>query len=59
LRYYDFNARGRRAYEAAGFVEEGHLRCSHYVAGAFHDMVIMSVLADEYWARKRAAAAES
>jgi diamine N-acetyltransferase len=59
LRYYDFNARGRRAYEAAGFVEEGHLRCSHYVAGAFHDMVIMSVLADEYWARKRAAAPES
>lgn len=59
LRYFDFNARGRRAYEAAGFVEEGRLRRSHYVAGAFHDMVIMSVLAEEYWARKRGATPQS
>lgn len=52
---YDFNARARRAYEAVGFVEEGRMRHSHFVAGAFHDMVIMSVLAEEYWARKRGA----
>ena len=58
LRYFDFNARGRRAYEAAGFVEEGRLRRSHYIAGAFHDMMIMSVLAEEYWARKRVASHE-
>ena len=53
LRYYAFNMRGRRAYEAAGFVEEGRLRQSQFVSGAFHDAVIMSVLAEEYWARKR------
>lgn len=59
LRYFDFNERGRRAYEAAGFVEEGRLRCSQFIAGEFHDTVIMSVLAHEYWARKRGAAAET
>lgn len=53
LRCCDFNVRGLRSYAAAGFVEDGRLRRSHFVAGSFHDMVVMSVLADEYWARKR------
>lgn len=53
LRYLDFNARGHRCYLAAGFVEEGRLRQADFVRGQFRDVVIMSVLAEEYLARKR------
>jgi RimJ/RimL family protein N-acetyltransferase len=51
----DFNERGQRCYRAAGFREEGRLRQDRFVRGRFHDMLIMSVLAEEYWARANAA----
>jgi diamine N-acetyltransferase len=54
LRHTDFNERGHRCYLAAGFVEEGRLRQSEWVKGSFHADVIMSVLAEEYFARKSA-----
>ncbi len=54
LRHVDFNERGHRCYLAAGFVEEGRLRQANFVCGEYHDDVIMSVLAHEYFARKEA-----
>ena len=54
LRVVDFNQRAQRCYRAAGFVEEGRLRQGVFVHGRFHDMHIMSVLAEEYWARAAA-----
>jgi RimJ/RimL family protein N-acetyltransferase len=56
LRHIDFNTRGHRCYLAAGFIEEGRMRGSTFCDGAFHDDVLMSVLAEEYFARKRSAA---
>jgi len=54
LRHMDFNERGHRCYLAAGFVDEGRFRQDTFVRGEFHDTVLMSVLAEEYFARKRA-----
>ena len=54
LRLVDFNARGFRAYQAAGFREEGRQRQAAFVKSAFHDMILMSVLAEEYRPRKSA-----
>lgn len=56
LRHLDTNERGHRCYLAAGFCDEGRFRQANYVAGAFHDDVIMSVLAAEYAARRAQAA---
>jgi RimJ/RimL family protein N-acetyltransferase len=56
LRHVDFNARGHRCYLAAGFVEEGRLRQANFVGGEFHDDIIMAVLAEDYFARKKAGA---
>ncbi len=47
LEVYDFNERGRRAYERIGFKEEGRLRRSHFVGGRYADTIVMGVLAEE------------
>ncbi len=52
LRHTDFNERGHRCYLAAGFIEEARLRQADFIKGAFHDEIIMSILAQEYFARK-------
>ncbi len=52
LRHVDFNGRGHAAYSAAGFREEVRMRQSVWVNGALRDDVFMSVLAEEYWARR-------
>jgi len=44
LRVFATNERALRAYEAAGFVEEGRLREAAYVDGAFVDVVVMARL---------------
>ncbi|NLV74395.1 MAG: GNAT family N-acetyltransferase [Chloroflexi bacterium] len=54
LRVYDINPRGLCCYLAAGFVEEGRLRQTRFIKGKFRDEIVMSVLAEEYWARKEA-----
>lgn len=48
LHVFDFNARGIAAYRKGGFVQEGRLRQHHYQDGAYHDVVVMAVLRDEW-----------
>jgi RimJ/RimL family protein N-acetyltransferase len=48
LTVYDFNERGQAAYKKAGFVEEGRRRQALYTEAAYHDIVVMSVLKDEW-----------
>lgn len=50
LRVYASNARGRRAYEKAGFVHEGTLRHARYQRGTYVDVDVMSILRDEWLA---------
>lgn len=53
LRVYSENARARRAYEKAGFVEEGCLRQAVYKHGKYDDVIIMSVLCSEWTKQKK------
>ena len=48
LLVYDFNERAQAAYNKAGFVEEGRRREALYTEGGYHDIVVMSVLRDEW-----------
>jgi len=52
LTYKDFNLRGQKAYQKAGFQEEGRLREQVYNNGRYWDMVIMGILKKEYLAEK-------
>lgn len=52
LRVDGQNLGGRRAYQKAGFVEEGRMRQAVYQNGKYDDMYIMSVLRSEWDARK-------
>ena len=51
LRVLRANERGIRCYEKCGFEEEGVLREYHFSRGKWHDLVLMSVLENEYRAR--------
>jgi diamine N-acetyltransferase len=53
LEVYDFNTRGRRAYEKCGFVLEGIERHAIYKRGNFHDVQLMSILRAEWEAQDR------
>lgn len=48
LRVWGNNERALRAYRACGFVEEGRLRAHVWSAGAYHDLVLMGLLRDEW-----------
>jgi RimJ/RimL family protein N-acetyltransferase len=48
LTVHDDNARAIACYRKCGFVEEGRLRQDRYKAGAYHDTLIMGILADEF-----------
>ena len=48
LRVYENNHRAIRAYEKAGFVEEGRLRQMIYQDGQYLDVIFMSVLRTEW-----------
>lgn len=48
LRVYDFNPRGVRAYEKVGFVHEGRKRDAIWREGAYHDVLLMSILEEEW-----------
>ena len=50
LRVFTFNERAIKSYVKIGFVEEGRLRQNMYRHGAWHDTVIMGILADEFFA---------
>lgn len=48
LQVYAKNTRGIRAYEKSGFIHEGKFRQAHYQHGKYFDVLIMSVLKDEW-----------
>jgi RimJ/RimL family protein N-acetyltransferase len=50
LSVFDFNARGMASYRKCGFIEEGRMREAHYADGAYHDIVVMAILRDEFFA---------
>lgn len=47
LEVYSFNDRARHVYESLGFVEEGIRRDALWQDGAFHDAILMSMLATD------------
>ena len=47
LEVYAFNDRARHVYEALGFVVEGVKRDALWQDGAFHDAIVMSILATD------------
>jgi RimJ/RimL family protein N-acetyltransferase len=53
LEVYAPNKAGQRAYQKAGFVEEGTLRSAHFSDGQHQDALIMSMLRDEWLALPR------
>ncbi len=59
LEVYDYNESARRLYERVGFVHEGTSRHALYSDGVFHDVHRMSVLREEWTARRVAAEASS
>ena len=52
LDVYDYNPRAHAAYLRAGFREEGRRRDGVFWDGAYHDDILMALLADEYWKQK-------
>lgn len=50
LRVYDYNARAQKSYKKIGFAEEGRMREAHFRNGAWHDVVYMGILAEEFFA---------
>jgi diamine N-acetyltransferase len=48
LQVFDKNKRGIRAYEKAGFVQEGRFRDGHYQHGRYYDIIIMSILKTDW-----------
>jgi diamine N-acetyltransferase len=51
LRVYEGNVRGIKAYEHAGFKHEGRMRQAGFIEGRYSDILLMSVLSDEYFGR--------
>ncbi|WGW13527.1 GNAT family protein [Saxibacter everestensis] len=47
LDVYDFNPRARRTYEKSGFIQEGVQRGTLRWDGAWHDSIMMSILATD------------
>lgn len=56
LRTDAFNERARRAYEKCGFRQDGVLRAHTFLGGRYYDALVMSLLEDEYRARRTTAA---
>jgi RimJ/RimL family protein N-acetyltransferase len=54
LHVSEFNPRGVRAYEKAGFRHEGRLRQDHFREGRYWDTLVMGVLRDEWRSGKDA-----
>ena len=49
LRVYDYNERGQKSYVKLGFSEEGRQRQAHFRYGTWHDVVLMAILAEEFF----------
>ncbi len=52
LEVFDFNPRAIHVYERAGFTREGVLRSALHWDGAYYDAILMSILRDEWSARR-------
>jgi RimJ/RimL family protein N-acetyltransferase len=52
LRVFAENERARALYLRLGFIAEGTLRQEYLLAGTYHDMIVMSLLEDEWNARR-------
>ncbi|SKC84595.1 GNAT family N-acetyltransferase [Maledivibacter halophilus] len=48
LQVFSFNERAIKLYEKMGFIHEGKFRQALYRRGKWHDIVIMSILKNEY-----------
>ncbi|MHA2390480.1 MAG: GNAT family N-acetyltransferase [Promethearchaeota archaeon] len=48
LRVYDFNVRAIKSYKNIGFIEEGRLRKAIFNKGEYHDLIMMSILREEW-----------
>jgi len=48
LTVFSYNTRAIRSYEKCGFKIEGTLRNELYKAGAYHDLIVMGILKDEF-----------
>ncbi|RCX21417.1 RimJ/RimL family protein N-acetyltransferase [Fontibacillus phaseoli] len=48
LEVYGFNERAHRCYLSCGFKEEGRARQKIFKHGKYHDVILMSILAEEY-----------
>jgi diamine N-acetyltransferase len=48
LHVYETNLRAIRSYEHAGFIHEGSLRQARYLDGGYVDVLVMSILKDEW-----------
>jgi RimJ/RimL family protein N-acetyltransferase len=48
LHVFDFNERAVACYKKCGFRIEGTLRENYYGEGAYHDVIVMGVLRDEF-----------
>jgi RimJ/RimL family protein N-acetyltransferase len=48
LYVYDYNSRAIHVYEKCGFVREGLLREARFLEDKYHDIIIMSILQNEY-----------
>jgi len=53
LQVYASNPRAQRSYAKAGFVLEGTMRRRHFSEGRYEDVLIMSLLRDEWAAQDR------
>ena len=52
LLVYDYNVRALKSYKKIGFIEEGRKRKFMWYKGAYHDAIIMSILAEEWNAKE-------
>jgi RimJ/RimL family protein N-acetyltransferase len=51
LSVYEYNVRALKVYSKLGFIEEGRKRQFMWSKGAYHDAIIMSILAEEWKTR--------
>lgn len=52
VRLRAFNERAQKVYHRLGFQVEGRLRQECYTDGAYHDMIVMGLLREEYEEKK-------
>ncbi|MFX0139084.1 MAG: GNAT family N-acetyltransferase [Candidatus Hodarchaeota archaeon] len=45
---YDFNIKAMKSYKKVGFIEEGRKRQATFKNGKYHDVIIMSLLQEEW-----------